>query len=68
MNSHTANVYPSQPVRVPDAEQDRTGAAFRATFWATVSVLALVFSLSLAHGEAPRSDPQPVSETYGWPV
>jgi len=68
MSSHTAHFHPSQPVRLPSAEQDRIGAAFRATFWATVAVLALTFALSLAHGEAAPAGVQPVSEAYGWPI
>jgi hypothetical protein len=68
MTSHTAHFYPSQPVRHGDAEQCRIGAAFRATFWAAVSVLALVCALSFTHGRAAPAEAQPVSEAYGWPI
>lgn len=68
MNTQTAHFYPTQPARLPSAEERRIGAAFRVTFWATVSVLALVCALSLAHGEATPSNAPPLSEAYGWPI
>lgn len=68
MHSQTAHFYPTQPARLPSAEERRIGAAFRVTFWASVSLLALVCALSFAHGEAAPSNAQPVSETYGWPI
>lgn len=68
MTSHTAHFYPSQPARQPDAEERRIGAAFRVTFWATVSVLALACALSFAHGATAPLNPAPASDTYGWAI
>ena len=68
MTANTAHFYPFLPARENDVEERRTGAALRATFWATVSVLALVCALSFTHDHAAPAEAQPVSEAYGWPI